>query len=262
MSEFGKKLAMFGIVGTLLFVVGAVITWFKVNQYDEGEFVMNSAQAVLSAVMVVFLSQLKSIFGAIVVAACVLSGSVAEASTFWRCECGYSTRDEGPMNNRDTFEALVDATRSAAHAYDCEIARAENLRRELGDVLVRSRSRSRTVEVAGLFGRLILRAPSSSCPGGRCGVPSAVKPQPLPNDAKASGAVEPTNEQKREAFYKAVREGRIEDALGMSNDWGTGGEKFDGPIKYAIPPSAIDNKPAPSAVDHARRKTVERVKVK
>jgi len=94
---------------------------------------------------------------------------------------------------------------------ECEIAQAENLRREIGDVLVRSRSRSRTVEVAGLFGRLILRAPSSSCPGGRCGVPSAVKPQPLPNKENPAEKIEPA---------------------------------------------------APSVVDHVRRKTVERVKVK
>lgn len=185
----------------------------------------------------------------------------AEASTYWRCACGYSTRDDGPMNNVDTFEALVDATRSASHAYDCEIAQAENLRRQLGEILVRSKSRE-VVRVAGLFDLFTRsRSRSSNCPGGRCNVPAAVKPQPLPSGAKASDAIEPTNEQKREAFYKAVREGRIEDAIN-SNDFVPGGKPFDGPIDYAIPPTPADDKPAPRASDHVRRKTVERVKIK
>lgn len=135
----------------------------------------------------------------------------AEASTYWRCACGYSTRDDGPMNNVDTFEALVDATRSASHAYDCKIAQDENLRRQLGEILVRSKSRE-VVRVAGLFDLFTRsRSRSANCPGGRCNVPAAVKPQPLPNGEKPAEKIEPA---------------------------------------------------APTVIDHVRRKTVERVKIK
>ena len=103
----------------------------------------------------------------------------AEASTYWRCACGYTTRDDGPMNNVDTFEALVDATRSASHAYDCEIAQAENIRRQLGEILVRSKSRE-VVRVAGLFDLFTRSRSRSVCVGGQCGVSSAIKAMPLP----------------------------------------------------------------------------------
>lgn len=110
----------------------------------------------------------------------VAFADAAEARTYWRCECGYTTRDDGPMNNVDTFEALVDATRSASHAYDCELAQAANLRRlALGSASVRSKSK--TVVVAGLFD-LFVRSRSrstSSCPGGVC-APKAKPIQPLP----------------------------------------------------------------------------------
>lgn len=86
MSDFGKKLIMFGIAAVLLFVIGAAITWFKVNSYDEGELIMNTAQAALSAVLVVFLAQLRSVFGVFILAATLLVASNAEAQTPWHLQ--------------------------------------------------------------------------------------------------------------------------------------------------------------------------------
>jgi hypothetical protein len=83
MNDFGKKLITFGIVAVLMFGVLAAITWFKVNSYDEGEFVMNTAQAIATALGAVFLAQLKSVFGAVVlVAVTMLAASPVHAGPF------------------------------------------------------------------------------------------------------------------------------------------------------------------------------------
>lgn len=131
---------------------------------------------------------LRTSLSGIVVALLVALAMVdtASARNYWRCECGYTTRDEGPMNNVDTFEPLVDAIRSAGHAYDCEVAQAANLRRVAVEeaAVVRSRSRE-VVQVAGVFDLFVRsRSRSSVCVGGNCKVqpraPSAVKPLPTP----------------------------------------------------------------------------------
>jgi hypothetical protein len=83
MSEFQKRLVLFVVAAVLLFAVGAAITWFKVNEYDEGEFVMNTAQAAASALLVVFLAQLKSVFGVFLLAV-LLAAQPAEAGLFSR----------------------------------------------------------------------------------------------------------------------------------------------------------------------------------
>lgn len=112
MSDFGKKLIAFGVVALLMFGVIAAITWFKVNQYDEGEFVMNTMQAIATALGAVFLAQLRSVFGVVVLIVSVFCASSAEAGIF------------------------------------------------------------------GMFSRA--RSVSSACASGKCGLPSAVKPMPLP----------------------------------------------------------------------------------
>lgn len=77
----------------------------------------------------------------------------------------------------------------------------------------------------------------SSCPGGNCGV-QAAKPLPLPAKPlpSATKPVKPlapmTNEQKRAAFEKAVREGRYSDVIGRTGDFTPGGNDFDGPVDY------------------------------
>lgn len=179
MSDFGKKLLTFGIVAALMFCVLAAITWFKVNQYDEGEFTMNTLQGIASAVVLVFMAQLKNVFGVVVLTASLLTASVADAGLF------------------------------------------------------------------NLFTRA--RSSSSACANGQCGI-KAVKPLPLPAASGTTKPVKPlapkpplTNEQKREAFNKAVREGRYGEIL-VGNDFTPGGSDFDGPVDY-IP---VAPKPTPS----------------
>ena len=190
---------------------------------------MNSAQAVLSAVMVVFLSQLKSIFARSSSPLASSSGSGRRCvDVLAPVSAGTDPRRGADEQSRHVRGASRRDSVRAAHAYDCEIAGRElasGTRRRP----VRSRSDPERSRSQGCSAGLILRGPSSSCPGGRCGVPSAVKPQPLPNDAKASGAVEPTNEQNGKRSIRPCERGESR-TLGMSNDWGTGGEKFDGPI--------------------------------
>ena len=91
----------------------------------------------------------------------------------------------------------------------------------------------------------------SACANGQCGA-AAVKPMPLPAKPlpSATKPVKPmapkppmTNEQKREAFNKAVREGRYGEIL-VGNDFTPGGSDFDGPVDY-IP---VAPKPTPKVV--------------
>lgn len=101
-----------------------------------------------------------------------------------------------------------------------------------------------SVAEAGLFSNLLGRVQRQSppCANGQCGVqskaPSAVNPMPLPAKPSATKPVKPlapkpplTNEQKREAFNKAVREGRYGEIL-VGNDFTPGGNDFDGPVDY------------------------------
>lgn len=78
MSDFGKKLLGLGVAAGLLFLLMAFITWCNVNQYDEGEFVMNIAQTAAGVASMVFLAQLKAFFGLLVLLALAL-GSASEA---------------------------------------------------------------------------------------------------------------------------------------------------------------------------------------
>lgn len=175
MSDFGKKLLALAVVSLVMFGVFAAVTWIKVNKYDLGEVTQNAMQALLAGLAIVVANAARSVFLSIAVAFVLCCSVVSASDADYKCQrCGWTPFDAGPMNSSGTWEPLVGATRIDLHNYDCG--------RECASAVVKVKSRSRVVEVAGLFDRLVRRTSATTCVNGKCGIKS-VKPLP----AKPSG---------------------------------------------------------------------------
>lgn len=120
MSEFGKKLIALAVVSLIMFAAMAGITYLKVQNYDAGEVIQNSLQALVAGLAILVANAARSIFAVVVISLSLVTQADAGLLNFFRLSRNVQSACANGQCNIKPLPAKPSGTKPIAkYRYEC-----------------------------------------------------------------------------------------------------------------------------------------------